>query len=425
MKYLINIISNVVKVGAGFLFFLLLTNYNTPVELGQLGQLLTFSAAMMMVGTLGIQNKLIQDFSSNLKIIDINYVFSIFLISLFFLVVVLALGNAFFYDISLLYGGNSFAVFFIFVLIIFILAIYIQFKFAMFNGMGNYKRLAKINILGSLFSIFIAYIFLDIFKGKNYQFFLIMAYPCFKVFFMWRSEIKWNLNFKCFFQSTEKLLVLKHIKTMLPFVIMATISITLIYGYQYSIRNLIANKLDWGYVGQWQILQKHSEVVSLLFASLASVFIIPKIAGKTHNLQINVSKTYAIGFFGIGVLSLVVVKLIGVGYINILFGSEYKLAGDLLFIQLIGDLFKVIAYCFTLNVLCNSWVRLYVILEVIQYALLYLSYYLCLHFFDVNYIAHSYSLAYFIFMIFSISFLIFFSKKIKIQNNINIQGTKV
>lgn len=426
MKYLINVFSNIVKVSSGFIFFLLLTKYNSAEQLGQLGQLLTFSAATMMMGTLGIQNKLIQDFSINSNEMDINYLISITIISFVFLLIVLIIGKVFFFELSVLYGGTSTKYFYIFIFFIFIMAIYIQFKIAMHSGKGNYKDLAKINIYGSLVALLSAYVFLDIFNGTNHQFFLIMLYPCFKIAFMMKLKGDFTVISHCFYTRLQEQLILKHLKAMLPFVVMASFSVVTIYGFQYSVRDLIGNNLDWGYVGQWQILQKHSEVVSLLFFSIAGVFIIPKIAGQNESIQLGISKTYAIGFLFAGVVGLFLVKIIGTIYIDFLFGHEYELAGELLFVQLIGDLCKVIAYCFALNVLCNSWVKVYVLFEITQYSLLYASYYACLQLFDGTYIAHAYSIAYLIYMVFSISFLICYMKsKIHTQRDNSTDGNKV
>lgn len=163
MRYLINIFSNVVKIICGFLFFLIITKYNTVEGVGQLGQLLTFSAATMMVATLGIQNKVIQDISKDQTNIDINYLSSMIIIALFFLILILISGKLFFYDISLGYGGMSNLVFYSFVSLTFILAAFLQFKLAFYNGTEDYKKLALINIFGSIAAVFFSYIFLGIY----------------------------------------------------------------------------------------------------------------------------------------------------------------------------------------------------------------------------------------------------------------------
>ena len=174
MKYLLNIFSNIVKISSGFLFFLIITKYNTVEAVGQLGQLLTFSAATMMVATLGIQNKVIQDVSKNRFSIDINYIMSMALITLLFLVLIIISGKLFFFDISLGYGVTSNFVFYIFVSLTFILAAFLQFKLAVYNGIEDYKKLAVVNIFGSILAVSIAYVFLGIFNQTHHQFFLII-----------------------------------------------------------------------------------------------------------------------------------------------------------------------------------------------------------------------------------------------------------
>tara|TARA_B110000879_G_C11182255_1_gene519078 strand:- start:5649 stop:6902 length:1254 start_codon:yes stop_codon:yes gene_type:complete len=398
MKYFINIFSNLIKVISGFLFFLMITKYNSVEAVGQLGQLLTFSAATMMVATLGIQNKVIQDVSKNLERLDSNYIASMVLISLFFLTLILISGKLFFYNISLSYGIASNIVFYIFVSLTFIIATLLQFKIAIYNGTGDYKKLASINIFGSITAIFVTYIFLDVFNQMNNQFFLLMLYPCIKILFIFFPKDQ-SLYANFFLKNINRNLIASNIRSMLPFIVMATVSVFTIYGYQYSVRNLISLEVNWNLVGQWQILQKHSEIASLFFTSIAAVFIIPKLAGKKFQDQLVISKKFAILLLMGGVIGLTIVRLIGVYYVEGLFGSEYTLAGSLLFIHLVGDFFKIIAYCFSLIVLCNSWVKTYIVMELTQYILLFLSYYLCFIYFSENFMAYSYALTYFLYMI--------------------------
>ena len=410
MRYLINIFSNVVKIISGFLFFLIITKYNTVEGVGQLGQLLTFSAATMMVATLGIQNKVIQDISNDQASIDINYLSSMIAIALFFLILILISGKLFFYDISLGYGGMSNLVFYSFVSLTFILAAFLQFKLAFYNGTEDYKKLALINIFGSITAVFFSYIFLDIYNLVNYQFFLIMLYPCFKILFIFFPKDK-SINNNYFLKNIDKKLISKHFRLMIPFVVMATVSVITIYGYQFSVRSYISYEVNWSLVGQWQILQKHSEIASVFFASIAGVFIIPKLARVQFKEQIEISRKYATLLFLGGLIGLILVRFIGVIYIEWVFGQEYKLAGSLLFVHLIGDVFKIVSYSFSLIILCNSWVKTYIVLELIQYVVLFLSYYLCFTYLSENFMSHTYALAYFVYMLGVISFLITSSKK--------------
>lgn len=410
MRYLINIFSNVVKIICGFLFFLIITKYNTVEGVGQLGQLLTFSAATMMVATLGIQNKVIQDISKDQTNIDINYLSSMIIIALFFLILILISGKLFFYDISLGYGGMSNLVFYSFVSLTFILAAFLQFKLAFYNGTEDYKKLALINIFGSIAAVFFSYIFLGIYDLVNYQFFLIMLYPCFKILFIFFPKDK-SINNNYFLKNIEKKLISKHFRLMIPFVVMTTVSVITIYGYQFSVRSYISYEVNWSLVGQWQILQKHSEIASVFFASIAGVFIIPKLAKVQFKEQIAISRKYATLLFLGGLIGLILVRLIGVIYVEWVFGQEYKLAGSLLFVHLIGDVFKIVTYSFSLIILCNSWVKTYIVLELIQYIMLFLSYYLCFTYLSENFMSHTYAIAYFVYMLGVISFLITSSKK--------------
>lgn len=237
-----------------------------------------------------------------------------------------------------------------------------------------------------------------------------MLYPCFKILFIFFPKDK-SINNNYFLKNIEKKLISKHFRLMIPFVVMTTVSVITIYGYQFSVRSYISYEVNWSLVGQWQILQKHSEIASVFFASIAGVFIIPKLAKVQFKEQIAISRKYATLLFLGGLIGLILVRLIGVIYVEWVFGQEYKLAGSLLFVHLIGDVFKIVTYSFSLIILCNSWVKTYIVLELIQYIMLFLSYYLCFTYLSENFMSHTYAIAYFVYMLGVISFLITSSKK--------------
>jgi antigen flippase len=408
-KYIVNILSNLIKVSSGFLFFIILTKYNDPSELGQLGQLLTLSSAVMMFGTLGIQNKLIQDFAVDQKNVDINYLYSMLFISSVFGIILLFISYFFFADLATEYSAGSSSVFWVTIIFAYMLSLYVQFKYAMFNGFGDYKRLAVVNICGSIAAIFFAYIFLFILNAHSYQFVLIMCYPCIKSLFLYGG-----FNFKPKISLCSNIDfngIKKQFNSMKSFVFMAAFSIILIYGYQYIIRIIIADYAGWSYVGQWQILQKHSEVISLIFTSIASLFIIPKIARDRTTRQLSISNFFGRNFLVIGIVGVFIAKYVGSFYVIMAFGDDYKFAGDILYVQILGDVFKVVAYCYTLQILCNSWVKLYVLFELFQYSLLLMSMFFFLELFGVDFIAISYVVSYLIFAIVIFTYFRFFLKR--------------
>ena len=408
-KYIINVLSNLVKVSSGFLFFIILTKYNTPEELGKLGQLLTLSSAVMMFGTLGIQNKLIQDFANDKSIVNDSYLFSMLFISLVFGFTLLSISYLFFSDLAKEYSGGSSFIFWGTMISAYLLSLYVQFKYAMFNGYGDYKRLAVVNILGSLTALLFTYFFLFIFNGHAYQFLLIMCYPCIKVIFLFGGFKTEPIDVS--FLKINILGVKQQLHLMKHFVFMAVFSIILIYGYQYVIRIIIADYAGWNYVGQWQILQKHSEVISLIFTSIAALFIIPKFAKNRTGTQTSISNLFGRNFLIIGLVGVIFAKYIGEFYVVTAFGSDYRFAGDLLYIQIMGDVCKVVAYCYTLQILCNSWVRLYVIFELFQYSLLLVNMVVFLELFGADFIALSHLISYFVFLVVTFIYFKFFLKR--------------
>lgn len=409
MKLFLNVISTVVKVLSGIIFFIILSDLNSVESFGNLGYLLTLSASLVLASTLGLQNKLIKDFSVNSDIFDANYKTVFFILFISFLILLLLFSNLFFYDYALMFGAHGRLSFNLTVLLCFMFSTYFQFNYAKLNGNERYNDIVLTNIFGNLFSLFLSVIFIWYLQGENYQFYVVLFYPVLKCFvFVFVNEIKLNLKFDFTSISVQK--INKLLNSILPYVLMTLISVILIYGFQIWLRYIIEKNISTLHVGYWQVIVKHSEISSLLFTSLSSIFLLPKISKSSFLVQHKISKNFATLLFFLSIPALVLSHYISPFHVKALFGSEYSFVSEHLIWQLIGDVFKVLSYSFIMIVLCNSWVKYFIVFELTQYLILYLNYsYFTLHY-GADYMTMSYMFSYMLYFCITLTFFQFLKR---------------
>jgi O-antigen/teichoic acid export membrane protein len=371
MNYILNILSTIVKIIAGVVFFVILADVNSVDEFGQLGHILALSSALVLASSLGIQNKLIQDFSTGKKFLDANYIFVCTLFFLFFLFFVLLFSNLYFYEFALKFGVHGRFSFNFSLFLCFVGSAFFQFSLAKINGSREYNKVILINVFGNSVSLLIAFVYLYLLNYVGYQFYIVLVYPVIKILIVFLFSGTFSKdNYPISYVSLNSSISKKVFAEISPFVLMAFSSIILIYGFQTWARDFLEDELPTEYLGYWQVLLKHSEIASLLFTSLASIFLVPQITKRKFKVQIFSSVRFSLILVVLSIPALFFIELFSSYYIDWIFGSEYVPVVKYIKWQMVGDLFKVIAYSFTMIVLCNSWVKLYFFFEIIQYALL-------------------------------------------------------
>ncbi len=147
-------------------------------------------------------------------------------------------------------------------------------------------------------------------------------------------------------------------------------SITMPVAYV-MMRNLLAVRYGWDTVGIWQGVSSISDAWLQFITASFSVYLLPTLSRLTAKADISREIGRALRFV------LPAVALVGFGVwvlrdfaIWLLFSAKFTAMRDLFAWQLVGDVLKVGAYVFGYLIIAKASLRLYILAEISQFALL-------------------------------------------------------
>ncbi|MTD39170.1 lipid III flippase WzxE [Erwinia sp. CPCC 100877] len=147
-------------------------------------------------------------------------------------------------------------------------------------------------------------------------------------------------------------------------------SVTMPVAYV-MMRNLLATRYGWDAVGIWQGVSSISDAWLQFITASFSVYLLPTLSGMTTKADISREIGRALRFV------LPAVALVGFGVwvlrdfaIWLLFSAKFTAMRDLFAWQLVGDVVKVGAYVFGYLIIAKASLRLYILAEISQFALL-------------------------------------------------------
>ena len=155
------------------------------------------------------------------------------------------------------------------------------------------------------------------------------------------------------------------------FTLMALItSVTLPVAYV-MMRNLLAAHYSWDEVGIWQGVSSISDAYLQFITASFSVYLLPTLSRLTAKSDITREIGKALKFVlpAVAAASLTVWLLRDFA-IWLLFSAKFTAMRDLFAWQLVGDVLKVGAYVYGYLVIARASLRLYVLAEISQFALL-------------------------------------------------------
>lgn len=147
-------------------------------------------------------------------------------------------------------------------------------------------------------------------------------------------------------------------------------SITMPVAYV-MMRNLLAARYGWDTVGIWQGVSSISDAWLQFITASFSVYLLPTLSRLSAKADISREIGRALRFV------LPAVALVGFGVwllrdfaIWLLFSAKFTAMRDLFAWQLVGDVLKVGAYVFGYLIIAKASLRLYIVAEISQFALL-------------------------------------------------------
>ena len=198
-----------------------------------------------------------------------------------------------------------------------------------------------------------------------------MTYPLIKLPFIFHYLLKIDIGQ---WRKERLSIAIKAIPEYGPFMVMTLTSTVLIATFHTFTRAQISEQINWTAAGQLQVLYKHSDVVMLLFSSFVNLFLIRRLA----QLNFQAQSKYVSNLVKIISLPSLTAFLIGawIGPVHmpIIFGDEYSSAKEMLVPWLLGDLIRIFSYALIVPIVVSGFLKRYLILEFIQYFILFTSF---------------------------------------------------
>ncbi|WGE89215.1 lipid III flippase WzxE [Actinobacillus arthritidis] len=137
------------------------------------------------------------------------------------------------------------------------------------------------------------------------------------------------------------------------------------------LRDLLAESHSLEQVGLWQGVSKISDAYLRLITAVFSVYLLPTFAKLTQKDEIKREVVKAVKFVGVFVIGTsLCVFVLKREIILTLYSAQFLPIESLFIWQLIGDMFKVVAYVFGYLVVAKASLKLYILAEVCQLTLL-------------------------------------------------------
>jgi PST family polysaccharide transporter len=270
----------------------------------------------------------------------------------------------------------------------------VNYILAVINGFMDVRRLAFIQVLGSVFSIVLVLwlsrwlhlygALLALVLGQLLC--LVVGLPAW-----WRSPYFQRSMLRMHFDREMTL-------RLAAFSVMTLSSALLPPLINIAVRDHLAVQFGWEQVGYWQAVSKVSDAYLLFLTTAINIYYLPKLA-STHeraSLVLELRNAYRYLMPAVVVLAAVVYVLKG-WVTRLLFSADFTSANALYGPQLMGDVIKIASFILSYVMLAKAMTRLFVISEcVFAASYLVLVYVLTTHFgligamyaFTINYVIY-------------------------------------
>lgn len=193
-------------------------------------------------------------------------------------------------------------------------------------------------------------------------------------------------------------------KSLFAFSIMLIVSACTMPVVQIIVRDWLAMDLGWHSVGIWQGMVKLSDVYLQFITIVLANYYLPRLAEKNTSYEIHREMILAIKTAILVLIPLtLLIWLLREWIVLILFSENFLEMKDLFLPQLIGDIFKILAYIIGYIGVAKGLTILYVIAEVLQSSLILFMTNLFITKFGVAGAIYANTLTYFIYFIICLS----------------------
>lgn len=378
-------LSQLFKILFGLILFKLISVYLGPEGLGKLGHFITLITFLFVFSGGGIQNGIVKYVAEykgfNKKIVDFLKVVVSY--SLIFSLIITFIFLIFSKDISsFIFKTDKYYYVIILLSFIHLFMTFNNIVKSVANGFKETRIFVKSEIIGIILAIPIIYILIKEYNFTGAIFSLMIIYiatfiPSFYYYkkSMYSKLLNCSINFKYNYSKLYKFSIM----TLVTAIVWPIVEIT--------IRQMIIDNVGYELAGIWQASLKLSHVYLGFFGIFLASYFVPIISPEKNIF--NIKKKILIYS-----LYLVLLYIFGAGvfyiyrnfFIELLFSNEFNLLSDVIYLQLIGDMFKILSFIIGFVYVAKAFIKLYIVMEITQ-AILLISITKYLYLNDLNFIS--------------------------------------
>ena len=357
-------ISTFIKIVATFISAKVLAVFTGPAGVALLGQLTNFITILIQVSTAATGTGIVKltgeykdDQSRLKKVIDTS-----FTINLLFSIVVL-LGIFLFQNQLTLFVFNDlkykWLLYFIAIGTPFI-AIN-NFILSVISGLQHFKKYVIINIFASIISVLLTVLLVYFYTIDGALLAYILTQTIiFFVSLFYSKSVQWKENIA--FQIDKTI-----VKKLSHFSLYVIVSAFCFPFAQILVRNLIIDKLGIDSAGIWEGTNRISSMYLLLISSAIGVYFFPKISNLKTIQEVNKELSFALQIFiSATIIAGLLTFLLQDFIIYIALTKKFLPINEILYIQIIGDVFLIAKMLFSMVLLSRDKTKFMIVLEIIS-----------------------------------------------------------
>lgn len=367
-----NGIATIIKMGTSLVSNKIVAVYLGPSGIAMLGQFGNFTSMASSFASMGIGTgvtKYIAEYKGEeeekRKILSTGIKT---LLAATFIVSIVVLLGAEYFDTTIL-GTNKYNVlFYIFSVTLFLFTLN-GFFISVLNGYKEFKKIILINVLSSIIGLVIAIVLVIKFGlwGALVGTILSTTLIAFITFtFVAKSHWFNRMNFLAKFDYSA-------FRNLSKYTLMAFTSIFAVTYIQLAIRTYIINHLSIEEAGYWQGIVKISDIYLSVITTTLGIYYLPRLSEIKDNLELRkeIFKGYKF-LMPITILSSLAVYLLRDFIINVLFTPSFQPMKQLFLFQFLGDIFKIASWLLGYIAIAKAMFKTFIVLEIFGGSLFYL-----------------------------------------------------
>ena len=388
------------KIATGLITSKVLAIFVGPSGMALAGNLKNFMTSVESIATLGFQNGIVKyvvehkENEAEFKKIISTVFISLLTVSL--LLSGILFGFSSYFTQSVLDNSAQYTI--VFKVLALVLPWYATTAFLnlVLNGLGKYRSVIYINIIGNIVGLLFAVAAIWYFKTLGALLSIII--PPALLFFVVFYYI--NKDFPFFATISRHAFDFQVIKNMSSYSLMALVSTVFGSLVFLAIRKHIIAVLGNEQAGYWEAITRISNYYLLFISTMLTVYFFPKLAfSKSKKATKNVFWSYYYGILPLFVLGLIVLFFLRFFVIQLFFTKAFMPVSELFFWQLLGDVFMASSLILGYQFFARKLTIAFIATEIFSLLMMYTFCHFFITAFGIQGVVMAHALTYFIYWI--------------------------